>query len=152
MSAVNPDLISIEDASERTGLSPEDIEYAEQNGLLAYGREAEGYYTPVQLKSLETIARLRELGLSIEEIRDLELPEDMLAEIQEYLEFPRRDRPSFDLSCAFIQAGIHVLTSHERVVCKQIEQLGILKRDLGRRISTLRKLLRVFEQRARRAA
>jgi DNA-binding transcriptional MerR regulator len=94
------ELVSISEASIKTGLSPKDVEYAEQMGLLSTGREVEGYYAPPQLRVLEGIARLRQLGLSIDEIIDLNLSEDLLAEIQEYLGMPRGSRPLLDLSAA----------------------------------------------------
>jgi DNA-binding transcriptional MerR regulator len=145
-------LSSIEDAAKRTGLKPEEIERAEQLGLLSTGREVEGYYTATQLRALDGLARLRELGLSMEEIHDLRLSEDILAEIEEYLGLPRKGRPSLDISIAFLKATIQVLKHHKRIIENQINQLENLKHSLTRRAETFEKLLNILQDHARQAA
>lgn len=145
-------LLSIEDAARRTGLSPEDIEVAEQRGLLAVGREREGYYTPTQLRLLDGIACLRELGLSMDEIDDLHLSEEILAEVGECLKPLGIGRSLFEASSAFLMASAHAIRRHEQIVREQMNQLRNLERALSRKADAFERLLRVIQGHARRAA
>lgn len=145
-------LLSIEDAARRTGLSPEEIELAEQLGLLAAGRELEGYYTPTQLRLLDGISCLRELGLSIDEIDDLHLSEEILAEVGECLGTPRRKKPSFEASLAFLMVSVHAIRRHEQIVREQIDELRTLRRSLSHKADAFERLRRVLQEHARRAA
>lgn len=145
-------LLSIEDAAKRTGLSPEDIEVAEQRGLLAVGREREGYYTPTQLRLLDGIACLRELGLSMDEIDDLHLSEEILAEVGECLKPLGIGRSLFEASSAFLMASAHAIRRHEQIVREQMNQLRNLERALSRKADAFERLLRVIQGHARRAA
>lgn len=145
-------LLSIEDAAKRTGLSPEDIEVAEQRGLLAFGREREGYYTPVQLRLLDGIACLRKLGLSMDEIDDLHLSEEILAEVGECLKSLRMGRSLFEASSVFLMASAHAMRRHEQIVREQMDQLRNLRRVLSRKADVFERLLKVLEGHGRRSA
>jgi len=145
-------LLSIEDAAKRTGLSPEDIEFAEQRGLLAVGREREGYYTRTQLRQLDGIACLRELGVSMDEIDDLHLSEEILAEIGECLKPLRIGGSLFEASSAFLMASAHAIRRHEQIVREQIDQLRDFKRSLSQKADAFERLIRALREHARRAA
>ncbi len=64
----------IGDLAERTGTTPQTIRYYEQLGLLApLEREGRGYrhYGEEAVARLHKIATLKQIGLSLEEIRDV---------------------------------------------------------------------------------
>jgi len=146
-----PHLITIEAASEATGLDTEEIEYAEQIGLLAAGREAEGMLSPVQMRTLQAIARLRRLGLSIDDISDLGLSGGVLSDLQDYL--GRTEvRPQPEVSRRCVSATLDILEGHERALSEQISQLDRLRVSLGDKIGALHKLLDALDRRVEKAA
>ena len=65
--------LSIADASERTGLSPDTLRYYERDGLMlhAVGRSATGHrrYTETDLRWIRLITRLRATGMPIRDVR-----------------------------------------------------------------------------------
>jgi|SRR5579871_6761511 DNA-binding transcriptional MerR regulator len=64
----------IGDLTERAGVTPRTVRYYERLGLLPPGeREGHGqhYYTEETLARLEKIGQLKQLGLSLEDIRDV---------------------------------------------------------------------------------
>ena len=66
--------LSIRDACEETGLSPRTVRYWEELGLLPGVRRKNGarrVYGPDELERLRFIRRLKALGLSLAEIKDL---------------------------------------------------------------------------------
>ncbi|GEM_PF-4727528 len=147
-----PHLVTIDAAADLTGLDPEDIEYAEQLGMLAAGREAEGMYSARQMKMLQGIARLRQLGLSIDDIRELDLSEEVLSDIRDYLGAQAEVRPQPDVSRRCLSATISILEGHARALSEQIGQLDKLRRSLEDRIGAFHKLLDTLEGRVRKAA
>lgn len=67
-------LVRIQEASRRTGLTPRAIRYYEEQGLLAPGRSDGSYrlYSPVDIERLRTIRTLRDDGgCSIAEVVEL---------------------------------------------------------------------------------
>jgi DNA-binding transcriptional MerR regulator len=66
--------LSIRDACIKTGLSPRTIRYYEELGLLPGVRRREGgrrVYGPAETERLAFIGRLKKLGLSLAEIKEL---------------------------------------------------------------------------------
>ncbi len=64
----------IGELAERTGLTPRTIRYYEQLGLLGPSERSGGgfrYYTASEEERLQKITMLKQLGLSLEEIRDV---------------------------------------------------------------------------------
>lgn len=147
-----PHLTNIETAAEATGLAPEDIEYAEQIGLLAAGREAEGYYSPEQMRTLYGIARLKQLGLSLDDISDLGITEEVLSDVREYLGSRAEVVSQPDISRRCLDTTIHVLEGHAHALAQQISQLDRLRQSLEHRIDVFRRLSDALEERVRRKA
>lgn len=87
---------AIAEVCERTGLSARTVRYYEEIGLLPGVRRSEGgrrVYGPDELERLGFITRLKTLGLSLKEIRDLNAvyaiggsTEAMLARLHELLD------------------------------------------------------------------
>ncbi len=70
----DPGLVSISDVCEATGLSPRTLRYYEEVGLLPGVRRREGgrrAYGADELERLSFIQRLKALGLSLAEIKEL---------------------------------------------------------------------------------
>ena len=68
------DFMRIGELSERAGVTPRTVRYYESLGLISPGsREGNGqhYYTEETLSHLRKIDQLKNLGLSLEEIRDV---------------------------------------------------------------------------------
>lgn len=147
-----PHLNTIAVASEATGLDPKEIEYAEQIGLLSAGREAEGMLSPTQMRTLHGIARLVHLGLSLDDISDLGLSENVLSEIRDYLGSETTVRPPVDVSRRCLSATIHILESHEHALAEQIGQLDRLRLSLADRIGAFHRLLDALDEQVRQAA
>ncbi|GAA2135623.1 MerR family transcriptional regulator [Nocardioides koreensis] len=65
--------LSIADASERTGLTPDTLRYYERDGLMlhAVGRSSTGHrrYTETDLRWIRLITRLRATGMPIRAVR-----------------------------------------------------------------------------------
>ncbi len=67
-------LLAISEVAARTGLSPRTIRYYEELGLLPGVRRREGgrrVYGPDELERLRFIQRLKALGLSLAEVKEL---------------------------------------------------------------------------------
>ncbi len=80
--------MTVKELETRTGLDRATIRFYEKEGLISPRRMANGYrdYTPAEASTLEKIALLRRLGLSIEQIRRVqsgELPLGVALEVQE---------------------------------------------------------------------
>ncbi len=109
---------AIAEVCERTGLSPRTVRYYEEIGLLPDVRRREGgrrVYGDDQLERLGFISRLKSLGLSLAEIRELNAvyaiggsTEAMLARLQD------------------------LLAAHIEDVDRRLHQLGDLRGELVR--------------------
>lgn len=77
--------MNIKEIEARSGLARANIRYYEKEGLLNPARRENGYrdYSEEDLKLLEKIRLMRELGISLEEIRELEKTPDSLSAIIE---------------------------------------------------------------------
>lgn len=72
--AAAPDLVPIAEVRERTGLSARTLRYYEELGLLPGVRRRQGgrrVYGPDELERLRFIQRLKALGLSLAQIKEL---------------------------------------------------------------------------------
>ena len=70
----NASLLSISEVSAQTGLSPRTVRYYEELGLLPGVRRRNGgrrVYGPDEIERLRFIQRLKALGLSLSEIKEL---------------------------------------------------------------------------------
>ena len=63
--------MKIKQAAEKSGLTPRNIRFYEESGLIGVGREENGYreYNDQDIVRLKQIRVLRELGIGIEDIR-----------------------------------------------------------------------------------
>src|SRR3954462_10441776 len=108
--SAQPQLFRVGDLARRTGLSVRTLHHYEDVGLLAPGRHGSGAhrrYTPADVARLQQIRSLRQIGLSLGEIREC------LA------------NPSFTLHRV---VKLHVSRLRERIareedLCRRLEQL-----------------------------
>lgn len=109
---------AIAEVCERTGLSPRTLRYYEEIGLLPGVRRKAGgrrVYGPDELERLEFINRLKELGLSLAEIRELN---------QVYA--------IGGSTAAMLERLGDLLTAHLEDVDRRIDSLAGLRRELVR--------------------
>ena len=107
---------AIGDIARKAGLTPRTIRYYEDIGLLASVRRVEGgrrVYTDDDLRRLKFITRLKVLGLSLDEMKELE---DL------YLTHRSNDQVLPHL--------MELLDRHLRTIASRIEQLSTLQRDI----------------------
>lgn len=101
--------MTIRDVEERTGLTRANIRYYEQEGLLHPKREANGYrdYGEEDMNTLGRIRLLRQLGVSIEQLRALQSGEvelaSVLTEAQNALEQQRTENDEAQALCQRLQ-------------------------------------------------
>ena len=107
---------AIGDIARKAGLTPRTIRYYEDIGLLASVRRIEGgrrVYTEEDIRRLKFVSRLKVLGLTLEEMKELE---DL------YLTHRSNDRVLPHL--------LELLDGHLATIESRIEQLSVLKRDI----------------------
>lgn len=111
-----PTAYPIGDIAQRVGLTPRTIRYYEDIGLLNSVKRVEGgrrVYTDDDVRRLKFIKRLKVLGLSLEEMRELE---------ELYLTHRSNDR--------VLPRLVELLDRHLGTIESRIEQLAVLKRDI----------------------
>jgi len=107
---------TIGDLSRQVGLTPRTIRYYEDIGLLNSVRRVEGgrrIYTEEDIRRLRFIKRLKVLGLSLEEMAELE---------NLYVTHRSNDR--------VLPRLLELLDRHMQTLDARIEQLNILKQDI----------------------
>jgi DNA-binding transcriptional MerR regulator len=116
MGASSATAYPIGDIAQRVGLTPRTIRYYEDIGLLNSVKRVEGgrrVYTDDDVRRLKFIKRLKVLGLSLEDMRELE---------ELYLTHRSNDRVFPRL--------LELLNQHLGTIESRIEQLTVLKRDI----------------------
>lgn len=116
MPQAEPGHYAIGDVAREVGLTPRTIRYYEDIGLLDSVRRVEGgrrVYTEDDLRRLKFIQRLKVLGLSLEEMRQLET-----------LYFTHRSND------AVLPRLLELLDHHLASIESRISQLASLKRDI----------------------
>jgi DNA-binding transcriptional MerR regulator len=111
-----PRYFPIGEIARRTGMTARTIRYYEDIGLLASVRRVEGgrrVYTEDDIRRLKFVSRLKVLGLTLEEMKELE---DL------YLTHRSNDRVLPHL--------LELLDRHLAAIEARIEQLTVLKRDI----------------------
>lgn len=106
----------IGEIARRTGMTARTIRYYEDIGLLASVRRVEGgrrVYTEDDIRRLKFVSRLKVLGLTLEEMKELE---DL------YLTHRSNDRVLPHL--------LELLDRHLAAIESRIEQLTVLKHDI----------------------
>ncbi|GAB4248791.1 MerR family transcriptional regulator [Deferrisoma sp.] len=108
--------IKIGELARRVGLTPRTIRYYEDIGLLNSVRRVEGgrrIYTDADVRRLKFIKRLKLLGLSLEEMKELE-------------ELYRTHRSNAKV----LPRLLELLDRHPEQIEHRIEQLRMLQRDI----------------------
>ncbi|MHB8764817.1 MAG: MerR family transcriptional regulator [Deferrisomatales bacterium] len=111
-----PMALSIGELARRTGLTPRTIRYYEDLGLLGSVARVEGgrrVYTEEDLRRLKFVRRLKILGLTLDEMRELE---------EVYQTHRRNDQ--------VLPRLLELLDSHLANLDSRIEQLKILRQDI----------------------
>jgi DNA-binding transcriptional MerR regulator len=137
---VENESVSADEVMKRVELTPEALSYCERF-LLPERKGSEAAYSEEEVKTLEDVKRLRQLGLSLEEIRDLELPPSLLSEITEFLRTVPVDYSSPESCLSGLNGAISVLERHLTAVDRQREQLALQRSQLARRVAAFQKLL-----------
>jgi DNA-binding transcriptional MerR regulator len=112
----SPPPFTIGDLSRQVGLTPRTIRYYEDIGLLNSVRRVEGgrrIYTEEDIRRLRFIKRLKVLGLSLEDMAELE---------NLYVTHRSNDR--------VLPRLLELLDRHMQTLDARIEQLNILKQDI----------------------
>jgi MerR family transcriptional regulator, copper efflux regulator len=112
----------IGELAQKAGVTPRTIRYYESLGLLPSEREGTGfrYYTEAELAKLQKIAALKELGLTLEEIRGV---------INIYFEDPTGIRGK--------QKILEILRSHLKETEDKIEDLSQFRVDLQTKVDRI---------------
>lgn len=112
----NDDLISIGDLAKSLGLTTRTLRYWEESGIIESTPRPDGsnrFYTQDIAKRVRFIIKLKELGLTIQELQDL---------YKAYGEVKRTDR--------MIPALIQVLDKHINLVDEKMARMASLRRDI----------------------
>lgn len=128
-----PRMWSIAEVCERTGLSPRTVRYYEEIGLLPGVRRRAGgrrIYGPDELERLDFINRLKELGLSLAEIGELNAVYAIGGS-----------------TTAMLTRLRDLLASHLQDVDRRIAALGELQHDLARYRDHIEERLSAGEER-----
>lgn len=109
-------LISIGDLAKSLGLTTRTLRYWEESGIIEAAPRSEGsnrFYTQDIAKRVRFIIKLKELGLTIQELQDL---------YTAYGEVKRTDR--------MIPALIQVLDKHINLVDEKMARMASLRKDI----------------------
>lgn len=112
----NEELISIGDLAKSLDLTTRTLRYWEEAGIIEAAPRSEGsnrYYSQDIAKRVRFIIRLKELGLTIQELKDLYVA---------YGEAKRTDR--------MIPALIQILDKHINLVDEKIARMASLRKDI----------------------
>ncbi len=114
--AEHEELISIGDLAKSLGLTTRTLRYWEEAGIIEAAPRSEGsnrFYTDDIAKRIHFIIKLKELGLTIQELQDL---------YKAYGEVKRTDR--------MIPALIQVLDKHINLVDEKMARMASLRKDI----------------------
>ena len=109
-------VLTIGEVAKRVGLTPRTIRYYEDIGLLNSIRRVEGgrrIYTDEDVRRLKFIKRLKLLGLTLDEMKELE---------ELYLTYRSNER--------VLPRLLELLDQHLTEIESRIQQLRMLKRDI----------------------
>jgi len=129
--------LSIADASERTGLTPDTLRYYERDGLMLHpvGRSATGHrrYTETDLRWIQLITRLRATGMPIRDVRryaDLVRQGD--GNEQERLDLLRAHRQEVLAQLAAVQEHLGAIDAKIGIYVEKLENTLQPELDLER--------------------
>ncbi len=112
----NEGLISIGDLAKSLGLTTRTLRYWEESGIIEAAPRSDGsnrFYTQDIAKRVRFIIKLKELGLTIQELQDLSTA---------YGEVKRTDR--------MIPALVQVLDKHIKLVDEKMVRMASLRKDI----------------------
>ena len=112
----NDDNISIGDLAKEIGLTTRTLRYYEEMGIMAPPRRQEGrirVYAPHEVRKLKFILKLKELGLTIKEMQELDAA---------YTEARETDK--------IIPRLIEMLDFHINSIDEKMQKLGSLRKEI----------------------
>ena len=129
--------LSIADASERTGLTPDTLRYYERDGLMLHpvGRSATGHrrYTETDLRWIQLITRLRATGMPIRDVgRYADLVRQGDGNEQERLDLLRAHRQEVLAQLAAVQEHLGAIDAKIGIYVEKLENTLQPELDLER--------------------
>jgi DNA-binding transcriptional MerR regulator len=123
--------LSIADASERTGLTPDTLRYYEKDGLMLHpvGRSATGHrrYSETDLRWIQLITRLRATGMPIRDVRRYaDLVRGGAGNEQERLDLLRAHRQQVLAQLAEVQEHLGAIDRKIGIYVDKLESQGIV--------------------------
>jgi DNA-binding transcriptional MerR regulator len=133
--------LTLEEASNETALTPEEIMKSGEAGIIPKGKSE---FTENDIELLTGVSCLVHLGLTMDEIADLDFSPVMLAEIDQYLgTTPKTAAPHTCL--VTLGSTRSVIKGHMDDLDLQIDQLKRQKHALERRLELLDRLAEKIE-------
>jgi MerR family transcriptional regulator, repressor of the yfmOP operon len=135
--------LRIGEVAELTGTTPRTIRYYEEIGLLpgASGREPGSHrvYSPEQVDRLRELLRLKDLlGLSLEELRDLQAAEEARAALRREwrsgIDDPVRRRQVLEEALAHIDSQLELVRRRRDDIAALEDELGAVRRRVKGRM------------------
>lgn len=131
---------SQENASARCRVSQTATGFARRAGLIDGSKD-----DPEGFKVVESVKQLMAMGLSIEDIEELDIRQPMLQAIFEYMRLEEADRDKSERTAAAIEATLKVISDEMHKLDMELEMLNMRKSALLRRIDVLHKIARSME-------
>jgi DNA-binding transcriptional MerR regulator len=136
-------VLRIGDVAQRAGTTPRTIRYYEEIGLLPPADErvsgAHRTYAESDVERLTSLLQLKDLlGLSLEELKDLQLAEEARdlrrQEWSEGVSDPRRRRELLESTLGHLERQLDLVKRRQ-------QKIGELESDLGQQLKKIRSLL-----------
>ena len=118
------------------------INYARRTGLIDSSSS-----DPEQCKVIESVRKLMALGLSAEEIEDLDIGQPMLQAICEYARIDERSDDPTSRAADALDTTLQLIEDQIHNLDLEIEMLSMRKQALKKRTRVLRKLARSLDAR-----
>ena len=100
---------------------------------------------PEDFKVVESVKQLMAMGLSKEEIEELDIRQPMLQAIIEYIQLEQTDLDKSEQTAAAVKATLKVISDEMHKLDLELEMLNLRKRALLRRMHVLEKITRSME-------
>lgn len=110
------------------------IAFARRIGLIAMPSQGE------ECAVGDLVRQLMAMGLSMEEIHDLDIRQPMLQAICEYAKIDENGRDDTEKAVSAIEATLKVINDEIRQLDIELEMLNLRKRALMRRVQVIRKI------------
>ena len=116
------------------GTTERAIAFARRIGIIDTSSEDE------ERKVLDSVRQLMAMGLSTEEIEDLDIRQPMLQAICEYAQFDADGSDESERAIVAVEATLKVIADEIQRLDLELEMLNLRKRALMRRVQVLRKI------------